>query len=288
MGIDEIINKKYSTKKGLLYFVDLLKEKYPSLKINESALATLKVEKMSQKNFLRTGFSGIYIAQSNTIKVFTNLDKNGNKIYDYNLSEEELLNTVLHELIHALTSVIKDDGTVLEGINMRSKEGINSILIAINEGITQMLTDDLLNHSPNAYPFETNFARQLSYIIGSERLMEIYSLNDPELLLKELETISPGINIFHLFKLMYVFHLFTKGSLDYLPEGLGDQIQQMIIDIYKASNLNKNPEFRNVILDSKKVYEYSHLLPIKLFNPTQQLGFNNIDKIKMSLNGIIL
>ena len=70
-NINDIINKKYNTALGINYFHELLKNKYPTMKINENNIETLKVEEITQKEFLQHGYTGICYAKDNTIKILT-------------------------------------------------------------------------------------------------------------------------------------------------------------------------------------------------------------------------
>ena len=152
--INEKINEKYNTDKGYMYFVDLLIEKYPSFNINLDNLGELEIDRVTQELFYDSGFVGVYTARENKIRLFTNYDEDGNKYFsDINISDEELINTFVHEFIHCISSKI-DDNVIYEGFNMRCN-GQSSYFLGINEGITQMITDDLLECESDAYIFQT-------------------------------------------------------------------------------------------------------------------------------------
>ncbi len=288
MDINDIINKHFNTDKGYLFLVEMIKENNSTLKINESNLSNLKIETMSREEFASTGFAGIYIAKDNTIKVFTNYDLNGEKIFpdevikDY-LSDETLINTFAHELIHAMTSKTDAYDNVTEGINIRRANGQNSFFLAINEGITQMITDDLFGKESDAYPFETNFARQLSLIIGKDKLLEIYSSNNPQLLLDAINSIGSDVDALDLLSSMYTFYCLENGFMINDGKNYGDKIQSQLVELYKASGLELDDEFRSLVLDEEKVNKYMSYMPNQ-FESMSDLGFENINEIKASIN----
>lgn len=277
MTIDEIINITYHTDKGYKYLVDLIKNKYPALKINEENLKSLKIENMSKEDFIRTGFVGIYIAHDNTIKVFTNKDEIGNNIFDYNLTFNEIINTFLHELIHALTSRICDDRRIIEGINIRLPDGNNSFFLGINEGITQMITDNILNEESDAYPFETNFARQLAFIIGEDKLLSIYASNNPQLLIDAINEVGLENNALDLIKEIFLFDLVYKNQIEYADYNLGISIQSRLIELYINSGLSKDKDFRKIILNNKKVEKFLTYFPYQ--KSIEEIGFEGIDQL---------
>lgn len=278
MNIDTIINRHFNTDKGFNYLVDFIKIKFPNLSINEENLKTLKIIRMSKEKFIQTSFSGLYNYDKNTIEVFTNLDENGNKIFNIDISDEELINTFLHELIHALTSMKDNDNNIIEGLNIRNPEGINSIFLAINEGITQMITDDILGKESDAYPFETTFARQLALIIGKDKLINLYSTNAYELFVDTLEKIGSNVNIYNLINKIFCFNFICKGMMADGGYYLGNSIQKDLIDLYKASGIKEDIEFEKLLLDSSKINKYMGYLPVS-FISMKDLGFDNIDII---------
>lgn len=278
IDIDSIINEYFQTDRGYLYLVDLIKNKFPSLKINEENLNDLKITIMEKEEFLKTGFVGIYNALNNSISVFTNKNEQGEMIYELNLDNEYIINTFLHELIHALTTTINEDDSVIEGINIRLKDGTNSFFLALNEGITQMITDDIMGHESDAYPFETNFARQIAFILGKDKLLEIYSSNNPNLLLSAIDDLN-SVDAFSLIQKMFYFHLVTKGIMLDNNYNLGTIIQSDLIKLYRASKLTADEEYAMLLLDIDKVKEYLEYIPACNLD-ADSLGFRRINDIK--------
>lgn len=275
MNINDIIKSHFGVDKDYTYLIDIIKDKYKTFKINEDNLKNLIIEAMSKEEFFRTGFVGIYQIEKNRIGIFTNKDQNGNKIVDANISNEELLDTFLHELIHALTSKIDENGNILEGINIR-QNGSNSILLALNEGITQMISDDILGSFSDAYPFLKTFASQLSILIGKDNLIKYYSNNDIEGLVSTIDQIAGKGFTFNLINKINAFNLVTQNILEDGGAFIGDSIQNDLLMLRDKLNMKQNEEFNNLIIDSKKAKELSSMLPINM--SIEKLGFRNNER----------
>ena len=230
---------------------------------------------MTKEEFMRTYFAGIYTASDNTIKIFTNKDEQGNNIFEYDLTDEEIINNFLHELIHALTSTVQEDKSVFEGINIRLPNGENSIFLGINEGITQMITDNLLGKESDAYPFETTFAKQLALIIGEDKLLAIYSSNNPQLLIDEINKIG-SVDAATLCHEILLFQMVTKGELDDDGFNLGFVIQRHLMMLYEDSGVKMDDEFESLLLNSEKVKNYMQYIPAQ-YPSVDYLGFSGID-----------
>jgi len=275
MDFNELINTYYKTDKGYLYLVDLIKLKFPALKINEEVLKTLKIDIMGKEEFKKTGFTGIYVASGNTIRIFLNKDLNGNKIVNYDLKDVEIINTFLHELIHALTSKIDLDGNCFEGLNIRKVNGENSYLLPFNEGITQMIADDIMEYESDAYPFYVNFARQIANVIGKDNLLYAYSSNNPNVLVDEIGKYSKEFNTFKFIEKIYYFDLICRGYMQDGGYNLGSSIQQDLINLHKNTNKEIN---RDLLFDVNKIKKYMEYIPFS-YSEIDDLGFGNIEEI---------
>lgn len=275
MDFNELINTYYKTDKGYLYLVDLIKLKFPALKINEEVLKTLKIDIMGKEEFKKTGFTGIYVASGNTIRIFLNKDLNGNKIVNYDLKDVEIINTFLHELIHALTSKIDLDGNCFEGLNIRKVNGENSYLLPFNEGITQMIADDIMEYESDAYPFYVNFARQIANVIGKDNLLYAYSSNNPNVLVDEIGKYSKEFNTFKFIEKIYYFDLICRGYMQDGGYNLGSSIQQDLINLHKNTNKEIN---QDLLLDVNKIKKYMEYIPFR-YSEIDDLGFGNIEEI---------
>ena len=268
--INEIINRRYNTDKGYLYLIDLLKEKYPNFNISEENLNKLSIEEVSKEMFLETSFVGIYTAKDNKIRIFTNYDIDGNEIIPgIEITEEELINTFLHELIHCVSSKV-DGEMIYEGFNMRV-DGQSSYFLGINEGITQMITDDILGYQSDAYVFQTIIARQLGEIVGKDNLVKAYSNND--IMMFEDLVMSKDFNFnFKDFIINnFYFNLILNGHLFNNAEMIGTNIQEQLLLLGKD-------KINDLVLNSNRINELVHLLPIDVFS-FSDIGFDDIDNV---------
>ena len=275
--INNIINKKYNTDRGYLYFIDLLLEKYPDFQINYDNLNKLEISSITKSVFLESGFSGVYTFDDNKIRLFNNTDENGKEIFkDITISDDELINAFLHELIHAITSKEKD-GIIYEGFNMRHN-GQSSYFLGINEGVTQMITDDLLGEESDAYIFQTIFVRQLAEIIGKEKLVSMYSKNDIDSLADAISSIDKNFDFRGLVVDTYLFNLINSGYNIQGSEKIGTKIQESLISLNKTAS--KENDFDSYIIDEKKVLHLARYLPIRVLT-LGDCGFEGIDSISL-------
>lgn len=289
LDINDIINKKFNTTEGIYYFVNKIKEKYPSFNINEDNLKNLLIEEMPLETFEKTGFVGVYYARLNKIALLTNLDN-----LDYKFTEEELLETFLHELIHTLTSKIEDN-IIIEGLNQRMLDtNTNSYFLAINEGITQYIVNDLLGSKSDAYPFETTIAEQLSVIIGKEKLIELYTTNNLEGFINSLKTIDPELDersfVINIAAVSLILNDYLDLDQSIEAEMRVTNIQKQLIELYNKSNCNKDLEFNEIVFDSSKASEILNQSMLKAKNPNltiDEVGFKGIDELKNEFNNMV-
>ncbi len=274
MSINDIINQELGTDKGYLALVDLLRKKLPNFHINEENISTLKVEDMSLEQFMRTGFAGIYQEKENRIGIFTNKDANGEDIFNEDFSPRRLINSTLHEIIHAATTKKVDDRTTLQGINIRqtTEEGTtDSFLVYLNEGITQMITDEVLEEESDAYPFLKNFAKQLGCIIGKDKLYEYYSTNNIQGLMRHIDSIYGERIAQKLVQEIYYFELVCEGKLKDGGFFLGDKIQEELTELHKRSG-KQDDNFDSLVITNEKAKEFISQLPRNI-GSIEEIGF---------------
>ena len=220
--------------------------------------------------FLESAFVGIYTVKDNTIRIFTNYDSDGNVIIPgIEISDDELINTFLHEFIHCISSKI-DNEIVYEGFNMRM-DGQSSYFLGINEGITQMITDDLLGYQSDAYVLQTIFARQLGEIVGKDSLVKTYSNNDIGMFEDLVMGIDNNFNFKEFIVNTYYFNLINCGYLFNNSEKIGTNIQEQLLLLGKD-------KIKSLVLDSFKLFELRQLLPVK-FSDISEIGFEEIDNV---------
>lgn len=120
-----------------------------------------------------------------------------NKLYiflsyeeDYDPLDEVFIDTLYHELLHAATYDKKNDTT---NTGFRAKVGGHSeIGYRLNEGYTELLANNLTNHSgDNYYEEEKRYAENVERLIGKEKMQDAYFHGD---LYKVIEGLEPYID----------------------------------------------------------------------------------------------
>ena len=156
-------------------------------------LSTQEIKERLNKNILGITYVQKAGASGGTYSIST---KNVNICIEKFHSEEEFKKIIVHELLHALSfSEIEDETTksakIGFQINQMRKNGTfnrsdkwfyTSDMIwrttgkAINEGITELLTEEILGitKKDNGYQFEKDVTRELFQIIGKENIISQY------------------------------------------------------------------------------------------------------------------
>lgn len=288
--VNQLFNECFNTTNGYFYFVDLLKKEFPYLNINEANLKTLKFTQMTESEFQETMSHGIYFARDNSIKLYTGKFVN----------PESLIETIIHELVHAITSKIVND-LIIEGYNFRTKNG-PSLFVYLNEGITQYIVNKILRNKTDAYPFEVTIVEQLIALGNEKSLLEGYFQMDYKVLLNYLQNLDESLNVagfvnktYYGFKFFYssIFNDFYLANIarkefyKYSESKDNDifyVIQEDLLRIYNKSN-KKIDNFSELMLDSKLAE--SNINPPE--TPPDKIldinicGFSNIDELKASL-----
>ena len=265
--INQIINKLFQTDLGYKYILNKIRTIMPYLKINEKNLENFTVQKIDYEYCVLNNFIGEYIAKENTIKIFLDLQ-------DLGIDEKDIVEIFTHEFIHLLTSKYTQKGTLIEGLNTRNNEKTDSIFLGLNEGITQMIAEDILNAKKiNAYPFQTNISRKLSLIIGKERLIELYSKHDTKGLMQEITKIDNTIDVEAFIKQVNSLHTFTSGADDIEMKGIGTQIEQTLIDLYIKSGIQKDEDFSKLIIDEDTARNLAKLVPNWIYSGPDYLYY---------------
>lgn len=283
-SMDDIINKKYNTDLGYKYFYNQIKTMYPYLNLNEENLKNLKIETMDEEYHQKTNFVGEYVAKNNTIKIYTN---ENNKYNENEINDDTITNTFLHEFIHSATSKYDENNDVtFEGLNIRkntTKE--SSYFEGISEGITQMLTNEIMGvEISDAYPIETQIAKQIANIIGKEKLLELYSDNNYKGFYEELSKYLDEERAKKLIVNINELHNVCCG-LTYGNDILGTNIQKELIEMKKNSG-NYSDDFKELLFTEEMLNKYSKLLPINTNNPSD-FGFEDIDEVSKEYNPTI-
>lgn len=288
ININQIINKKFNTDKGVLYLIELLQKEFPTLKMNLDVLPKLNVVEMPKEYYEQTGFVAEFVYERSEIKLLTNLEGNER------LNENEILKSFLHELIHAVTSKA-DENFIYEGINIRDRETKqSSFFLGLNEGITQYIVNKVLGEQNDAYPYETTIATQLVAIIGEDDLMRSYSENSYEQLQQSIKSKCLDYSDFDFRVFIQSIYnisgyIFGGIALGYNPLEFGNcikTIQDITIKWYNSlENIGSGLfKFEETILTKEKVSQIQSIL----LSSSEYLGLEVLDEtleIKGAENG---
>ena len=284
MNIEQLINKKFNTDKGVLYFIELLHKEFPTLKMNLEVLPKLNVVEMSEEYYQQTGFVAEFVYDRSEIKLLTKSEGTDR------LTEDEILKSFFHELVHAVSSK-SDEKYIYEGLNIRDKNTKeNSPLLGLNEGITQYIVNKVLGEQKDVYPYQTLFAAQLATIIGDDNLMECYSNNSnvqlQEILSNSVSCFSPE-DFGRYVQLINIIPGFFDETFYRCELGLClKMIQDITIKWYNSSEKTENTiqNFEDLILTSEKAKEIQiiSLMPYDIFGLE---ALDELEEIKGVGNG---
>ena len=181
--------KQISKEELIQYFIEQLGDN----RILNDYLSIEEIRERLNKNILGVTYVQKPGASGGTYSIST---KNVNFCIEKFRSEEEFKKTIVHELLHALSfSEVEDETTKTTKIgfqiNQMKKDGTfegnsqwfyTSDMLwrttgkAINEGITELLTEGILGvtQKDNGYQLEKEVTRELFQIIGKESIISKY------------------------------------------------------------------------------------------------------------------
>lgn len=286
-SINKIVNKKYNTDKGWLYLVDLIRERFPYLQINEENLVNLQIVPLSEEKFKETGFVGEYVASKNQLRILEKVSD-----FDVIFTEEEILETFLHELVHALTSkYLPEEDMILEGFNMRRvSDKTSSFFIGLNEGVTQFIVNYLLNKKSNAYSFETQIASQLSLVLGMEELISSYFKNNIESLMQKIESIDKLFDFRKFIMDLYAMHLVLRGVVSNDDRSRATNIEKSMLDLYLKTSRENDQQFWESIITVEMAEDIVNPREIVQYGvkwDINEMGFSGISEVKEIASSVL-
>lgn len=241
-------------------------------------LSTQEIKERLNKNILGITYVQKAGASGGTYSIST---KNVNICIEKFHSEEEFKKTIVHELLHALSfSEIEDETTksakIGFQINQMRKNGTfnrsdkwfyTSDMIwrttgkAINEGITELLTEEILGitNKDNGYQFEKDVTRELFQIMGKENIISQYFSQ-----IKNSQEVEEGFEYLYgdIINEYYNDVKWRKMIYEALQNTI-DNLEQLLYLRSKAGGIK-----RNLNEDEQKEYENSMR---KLFNNREYL-----------------
>ena len=159
---------------------------------------------------------------------------------------------IYHELFHMASRLYsKSDGVSYVGFKQRStklsKITYNGIGTGLNEGYTEVLTHRYFRSKTySSYEFETDIARKLEMIIGSDKMTDLYLKGDLSGLINELKKYMPEDEI---------IKFITRIDLinEYEIEHKSIIVRESIFDIYefllKANALKLKMQYDEGLID---------------------------------------
>lgn len=285
--VNNLFNYYFQTDKGYMCIIDLLKKEFPEIKIDFSNLENLQFVEMSESEYQSSRSHGIYRVSENKIYVYK----------DKTETMENIVDTLVHEMIHSVTSKIVDN-LIIEGFNFRENLE-SSVFLYLNEGITQYIANRIMKSRSDAYPFESKLIEQLLVFGNDNELIQGFFNMDFKVLLIYLQKIDKDLDIhsfinktYYSFKFFYSY-IFNDFRIAEFAKA----------EFYKLCPNNKNDifyilqeEFLNLYKKSgKEIENFSELMlseeeAEKVINPPgileeQRLdinlcGFKNIDELR--------
>lgn len=138
-----------------------------------------------------------------SIQLFQTLDAgiyntNKNKLTVINEKSTEISNIICHELLH-MASTIETKVSTFVGFHQKNKTTKKDIGVALNEGYTEYLNKKYFNSNlETAYENEIAIAEKIEFIIGKDKMQELYFTANLNGLIEELSkytTIENAIGI---------------------------------------------------------------------------------------------
>lgn len=285
--VNNLFNDYFQTDKGYMYIVDLLKQEFPEIKIDFSNLESLKFFEMSEVEYQSSRSHGLYKAPENKIYVYK--DKTG--------PLENIVETLVHEMIHAVTSKIVDN-LIIEGFNFRANLE-SSVFLYLNEGLTQYIANRIMKKRSDAYPFESKLIEQLLVLGNANELIQGFFNMDFKVLIAYLQKVDKDLDVhnfinktYYSFKFFYSYIFrdfrvadFSKAEFYKLCSNTKNDVfyvlQEEFLNLYKKSgretdNFNElmlSEEDADKLINPPGILEYQRL-DINL------CGFKNIDELR--------
>lgn len=285
--VDNLFNNYFNTNQGYMHIANLLKQEFPSINMDFSNLENLEFIEMSEKEYKESQSHGIYFAKGNKILIYK----------DKTLNDENLVETLIHEMIHAITSKVIEN-LIIEGFNFRDN-GESSVFLYLNEGLTQYIANRIMKKRSDAYLLESKFIEQLLSLGNANELIQGFFNMDYMSLINYLQKTDNDLDvhnfvnkIYYAFKYFYSYifcnfyeagfyqNEFYKISSNNLHD-VFYILQEEFLNLYKKS-INQPNNFKDLMLNESEV---DMLLNPPGISEEQRLdinlcGFRDIDKLR--------
>lgn len=203
LGIDEkalLVSQEYG--EIVSFFIKRMLEVKPNLCLwnLEENLETLKIKKC------------IFSQLMKAMAIYESYD---NKIL---LKPKHKYSSIYHELMHAASSYIADDGTYMCGFK-QSKPLVKKLGVGLNEGYTELLTQRYFYDQGIEYTYNTFlvFAKDIENIIGKDRMEKLYFASDLYTLKEDIiKDMSEEEFMQFLNDLDWLFHTKKERSAEFI------------------------------------------------------------------------
>lgn len=231
----EIEQGKYDISKYINYgdfnktiyeFYTILTEKFShcNLGIFYTNLKSLKV-KVRNYNILDI----LSMALFNTLDA-GNYNTKKNKLTLINESREEVRSIICHELLH-MASTIETEHTTFSGFGQENKKTKKNVGMALNEGYTEYLNKKYFGSLlQSSYENEIDIAERLEFIIGENKMQELYFKADLNGLVDELSKYASREHVISIIKQLDRIQKNTLKSE--IKENGYEEIRQDLAEIY--------------------------------------------------------
>lgn len=140
-----------------------------------------------------------------SIQLFQSLDAGSyntskNKLIVINKESDNITNVIFHELLR-MASTIEIKTRTFTGFHQKNKINSKDIGVAINEGYTEYLNKKYFNSSlETTYENEVDIAEKIEFIIGKDKMQELYFTANLNGLIEELSNYTTSENAIDIIK----------------------------------------------------------------------------------------
>ncbi len=254
----ELKKMRSFTSNGIHYLVD---------EISKQGIDLKEFSKIADESFKRLDIMELLKGPKNDLVAGEYLPgKNAIIIYEYS--------SILHELIHFLSTLNIDNQIVLSGFRInnykRNDIDINDIGVGINEGYTELLNVRFSpinvstylykifpSSSTHSYPKETGIMKKLDKVLGKNTMLNLYLKHDLLGLIDELYNKGMSYNKIKYLIMGLDFYLFANDSkykIQYKEQEkeVLNNIKKIISNKPVNCSMKDNIDIRELVKEMKK------------------------------------
>lgn len=217
--INEIVTTFENTLKA-----NLTEEQMNIVKKNLETLRYTPCNFSQSLNLARRGMGGFYDSKSHSVTVNP-------------LTSGDVYHNLFHELLHASTSSIVN-GVEYCGFGQINHQSQTELGRAVTEGYTELLTRRLFSNNDRGYSYEVSIAEIMEFIIGKEKMQDLYFKMDLNGLITELGKYSDVNNAKELLS-NFDKTLHLHGSKQ------GNSVNQELSHLYNQNSVLLYEMFQN-------------------------------------------